>query len=100
MKKHNAEAMKANEVIKVLNADLKTAMADIHDADGAKAAAAQQLGASASKADLEAKEGRDQEPRSTPNVVTLMTKDTALRPTESVLWAYLGQGQSGSQEIR
>jgi tetratricopeptide (TPR) repeat protein len=27
--------------------------------------------------------------------VTLMSKDTQLRPTESVLWAYLGQGQLG-----
>lgn len=94
LKQHNAEALKANAVIKNLNADLKTAMSDIHDADGAKAAAAQQLGASASKTDLAAKES---EIRSTKysDVVTLMTKDTELRPTESVLWAYLGQGQLG-----
>ena len=51
MKTHNAEALKANAVIKSLNADLKTAMADIHDADSARATAAQQLGASASKTD-------------------------------------------------
>lgn len=94
MKTHNAEAMKANAVIKVLNADLKTAMADIHDADGAKAAAAQQLGASASKTDLAAKETEIKNTKYT-DVVTLMTKDTGLRPTESVLWAYLGQGQLG-----
>ena len=36
MKQHNAEALKANAVIKVLNADLKTVMQDIHDADAAK----------------------------------------------------------------
>ncbi len=94
MKQHNAEAMKANAVIKVLNADLKTAMADIHDADGAKATAAQQLGASASKTDLAAKETEIKSAKYT-DVVTLMTKDTELRPTESVLWAYLGQGQLG-----
>ncbi len=94
MKKHNAEAMKANAVIKVLNADLKTAMADIHDADGAKAAATQQLGASASKSDVEAKENQIKSEKYG-DVVTLMTKDTALRPTESVLWAYLGQGDLG-----
>jgi tetratricopeptide (TPR) repeat protein len=94
MKTHNAEAMKANAVIKVLNADLKTAMADIHDADGAKAAAAQQLGASASKTDLAAKETEIKNAKYT-DVVTLMSKDTQLRPTESVLWAYLGQGQLG-----
>src|SRR6201988_3075052 len=45
MKAHNAEALKANAVIKTLNADLKAAMADIHDADAARATAAQQLGA-------------------------------------------------------
>jgi tetratricopeptide (TPR) repeat protein len=94
MKKHNAEAMKANAVIKVLNADLKTAMADIHDADGAKAAAIQQLGASAAKADVDAKENQIKSEKYS-DVVTLMTKDTGLRPTESVLWAYLGQGDLG-----
>ncbi len=94
MKTHNAEAMKANATIKVLNADLKAAMADIHDADGAKAAAAQQLGASASRSDLEAKENQIKSEKYT-DVVTLMTKDTGLRPTESVLWAYLGQGDLG-----
>ncbi len=94
MKTHNAEAMKANAVIKVLNTDLKAAMADIHDADGAKAAAAQQLGASASKTDLAAKETEIKNGKYT-DVVTLMTRDTGLRPTESVLWAYLGQGQLG-----
>ena len=94
MKKHNAEAMKANAVIKVLNADLKTAMADIHDADGAKAAAVQQLGASAAKADVDAKENQIKSEKYS-DVVTLMTKDTGLRPTESVLWAYLGQGDLG-----
>jgi tetratricopeptide (TPR) repeat protein len=94
MKKHNAEAMKANEVIKVLNADLKQAMADIHDADAAKATVAQQLGASASKTDLAAKETEIKNAKYT-DVVTLMTKDTGLRPTESVLFAYLGQGDLG-----
>ena len=94
MKKHNAEALKANQVIKVLNADLKTAQADIHDADQARNAAAQQLGASASKTDLTNKENEIKTQKYT-DVVTLMSKDTQLRPTESVLWAYLGQGQLG-----
>jgi tetratricopeptide (TPR) repeat protein len=94
MKTHNAEALKANAVIKTLNADLKTAMADIHDADTARAAAAQQLGASASKTDLAAKETEIKNAKYT-DVVTLMQKDTEARPTESVLWAYLGQGQLG-----
>ena len=94
MKQHNAEALKANAVIKVLNADLKTAMADIHDADQARAAAQQQLGASASKTDIAAKENDIKTAKYT-EVVNLMTKDTQARPTESVLWAYLGQGQLG-----
>ena len=99
MKSHNAEAMKANAVIKTLNADLKTVMADIHDADTAHAAAVQQLGASASKTDVAAKENEIKTAKYT-DVVTIMEKDTAARPTESVLWAYLGQGQLGPQEVR
>ena len=94
LKTHNAEALKANAVIKTLNADLKAAMADIHDADTARTAAAQQLGASASKTDLAAKENEIKTAKYT-DVVTLMDRDTQARPTESVLWAYLGQGQLG-----
>ncbi|MGA8742906.1 MAG: carboxypeptidase regulatory-like domain-containing protein [Terracidiphilus sp.] len=94
LKTHNAEALKANAVIKTLNADLKAAMADIHEADTARATAAQQLGASASKTDLAAKEAEIKNAKYT-DVVTLMDKDTQARPTESVLWAYLGQGQLG-----
>lgn len=94
IKKKNSEALKANAVIKVLNSDLKQVQADIHDADGARAAAAQQLGASASKTDLVAKENEIRTAKYT-DVVTLMTKDTEARPTESVLWSYLGQGQMG-----
>jgi tetratricopeptide (TPR) repeat protein len=94
MKKHNSEALKANAVIKNLNADLKAVTTDIHDAETAHAAAVQQLGASASKTDVTAKENEIKTAKYT-EVVTLMTKDTQLRPQESVLWAYLGQGQMG-----
>jgi tetratricopeptide (TPR) repeat protein len=94
MKKHNSEALKANAVIKVLNTDLKQAQADIHDADAAHAAAVQQLGASAARADVLAKETEIKTAKYT-DVVTMMTKDTEARPTESVLWSYLGQGQMG-----
>jgi len=94
MKKHNAEALKANVVIKQLNTDLKAAQTDIHDADQARTTAAQQLGSSASKSDLASKEAEIKTAKYT-EVVTLMTKDTELRPTESVLWAYLGQGDLG-----
>jgi tetratricopeptide (TPR) repeat protein len=94
MKKHNSEALKANAVIKNLNADLKAVTGDIHDADAAHAAAAQQLGPSASRTDVTAKENEIKTAKYT-EVVTLMTRDTQLRPQEAVLWAYLGQGQMG-----
>jgi len=94
MKKHNSDALKANAVIKNLNADLKAVTGDIHDADTAHAAAVQQLGASASRTDVAAKENEIKTAKYT-EVVTLMSKDTELRPQESVLWAYLGQGQMG-----
>ena len=94
MKKHNAEALKANAVIKNLNADLKAAQTDMHEADQARNTASQQLGASASKTDLANKENEIKTEKYN-DVVTLMTKDTQLRPTEAVLWAYLGQGQLG-----
>ncbi len=61
LRKNNAPAMKANEVIKNLNADLKTVGEDLKAVDGAHAAAAQQLGASAAKADVEAKTNGDQD---------------------------------------
>jgi len=92
MKKHNSEALKANAVIKNLNADLKTVTTEIHDADGAHAAAVQQLGPTAAKTDIAAKENEIKTAKYN-DIVTLMSKDTQLRPQESVLWAYLGQGQ-------
>jgi tetratricopeptide (TPR) repeat protein len=94
IRKHNSEAMKTNEVIKNLNADLKVVTQNIHDADGAHATAQQQLGANASKADLDAKEKEIKTAKYT-EIVSLMEKDTAVRPNEPVLWAYLGLGQAG-----
>jgi tetratricopeptide (TPR) repeat protein len=94
MREHNTAAMKANAVIKNLNADLKVVVQDIHDADTARATASQQLGASASRADLDAKESEIKTAKYT-EVETLMTKDTAVKPNESILWGYLGEGQLG-----
>ena len=94
LRKHNAEAMKANEVIKNLNADLKTVSQDFKDADTARQTAAQTLGATASKADLDAKEAEIKTAKYT-EVETLMLKDTAAKPDASVLWAQLGQAQLG-----
>jgi tetratricopeptide (TPR) repeat protein len=94
MKKNNAAATQANALIKNLNTDLKTVGQDLKDADAAHAAAAQQLGATAAKADVDAKTNEIKTAKYT-DVETLMTKDTQLRPTEPVLWAYLGQSQAG-----
>jgi len=94
IKKHNSEAMKANEVIKNLNADLRLVAQDIKDADGAHATALQTLGATASKADIDAKEAEIKAAKYS-EVEALMLKDTAAKPDASVLWAQMGQAQVG-----
>jgi tetratricopeptide (TPR) repeat protein len=94
LRKHNSEAMKANEIIKSLNADLKIVTQDVKDADGAHAAALQALGATASKSDLDAKEAEIRTAKYT-EIEALMTKDTGAKPDASVLWAQLGQAQVG-----
>jgi tetratricopeptide (TPR) repeat protein len=94
LRKKNADALKVNEVIKNLNADLKVVAQDLKDADGAHNEAAQQLGATAARADIEAKTTEIRTAKYT-DVETLMTKDTQMRPTEPVLWSYLGQAEVG-----
>jgi len=93
IRKHNAEAIKANEVIRNLNVDLKTSVQDIHDAENAHAIALQQLGENAAKADVDAKEAEIKTAKYT-EVETLMLKDTALRPDEPGLWFQLAQAQT------
>ncbi|MGA3009568.1 MAG: hypothetical protein ABSD72_04840 [Terracidiphilus sp.] len=94
IRKHNAEALQVNEVIKHLNADIRQALQDFTDANNAHDAAVQALGATASKADIDAKEGEIRAAKYT-DVETLMLKDTAAKPDASVLWAQLGQAQVG-----
>jgi tetratricopeptide (TPR) repeat protein len=94
LRKHNSEALKANEVIKVLNADLKVTTQDTKDADAAHATAVQTLGAAAAKADIDAKEQEIRTAKYT-EIETLMLKDTPLKPDASILWAQLGQAQVG-----
>ncbi len=94
LRQKNAAALKANEVIKHLNADLHTVSQDVKDSDTARATAAQQLGPSATKADLEAKETEIKTAKYT-EIETLMTKDTAAKPDASILWAQLALAQSG-----
>ncbi len=94
LKKHNAEAMKVNEIIKGLNADLRVATQDFKDADNAHATAVQTLGTTATKADLDAKEAEIKTAKYS-EIETMMLKDTAAKPDASVLWAQLGQAQVG-----
>ncbi len=94
LKKSNAAAMKANVVINHLNADLRAVAEDKKQVDGARAAAAQALGASASRTDLEAKTEELKNARYT-DIETLMAKDTQLKPEEAILWANLAYGQAG-----
>ena len=94
IRQKNSAALKANEVIKGLNTDLKTVTQDVHDADSATATAEQQLGASAAKADIQAKANDIRTAKYT-DIETLMSKDTAAKPDASVLWAQLGLAQNG-----
>jgi hypothetical protein len=75
LKKANAVAMKANQVINSLNADLRVVNQDIRDGDSAP--------------DAETKANKYGEAE------TLMLKDTQAKPDASVLWVQLGQAQAG-----
>lgn len=97
LKKHNAAALQANEVIKHLNADLKTVGDEIKEADGAAATAAKELGASATKQALQAKTEEIRTQKFT-DVENIMKKDTAAKPDASILWARLGQAQNGLKQ--
>jgi tetratricopeptide (TPR) repeat protein len=94
LKKHNSDAMKANEVIKHLNDDLKLVAEDFKEADTARQTAIQALGATASKADVEAKEAEIKTAKYS-EAETIMLKDTGAKPDASVLWAELAQAQMG-----
>jgi tetratricopeptide (TPR) repeat protein len=92
LKQKNSEAMKSNEVVKNLNVDIKLVVQDINDAEGAQDAAVKELGASASKSEITAKVAEIKTAKYT-DVVTIMLKDTQLRPDASALWKYLGEAQ-------
>jgi tetratricopeptide (TPR) repeat protein len=94
LRKRNAESIKTNAVVKVLNADLQTVGQDIKDADNAGVAARQTLGATAPAADVAAKEAEIKLAKFT-EIETLMLKDTAAKPDASVLWMRLAQAQLG-----
>jgi tetratricopeptide (TPR) repeat protein len=94
MRKHNAEALKTNQVVKQLNTDLTAVSADIKAADGARAEATQELGAGATKQAIDAKEQEIKTAKYT-DVEQIMTKDAAAKADASILWARLGQAQVG-----
>ena len=97
LKKTNAAAMQANAVIKRLNSDLKAVAQDQLDIDNAGQAAQQQLGASASKADIAAKVEQIKTTKYT-DIASMMTKDTVSKPDEAILWSKLGYAQAGLKQ--
>jgi len=96
-KTKNASALKANEVIKRLNADLKQVADDIKAADGANASAQQELGSSATKQAIDAKTQEIKTAKFT-DAENLMKTDTAAKTDASILWARLGQAQNGLKQ--
>ena len=94
LKKVNADALKANALIANLNADLKNVAQDKKDIDSATATATQSLGANASKADIGAKVEEIKTAKYT-DIQSLMTKDTAAKPDEALLWNNLAFAQAG-----
>ncbi len=75
LKQKNSEALKANAVIAQLNADLKTIAQDRQDIDHA------------TDASIKTAKFND--------IVSLMSKDSELKPDEALLWVQLGYGQTG-----
>lgn len=79
LKEKNAAALNANKVIAQLNADLKTVGQDKADIDKATDAAVKTAKFN--------------------DIVSLMTKDTELKPDEALLWVQLGYGQLGLKKF-
>ena len=94
LKKTNADAMKANVLIAQLMADLKVVTQDQKDIENATVTATQALGGNPSKTDLANKIVEIRTAKYN-DIVSLMTKDTGLKPDEALLWFELGRGQAG-----
>ena len=97
LKKQNSEALKANVLINQLNADLKIVNQDKKEIDSAMMVAAQSLGGSASRTDIENRANEIRTAKYT-DIVSLATKDTGLKPDEALLWNQLGYGQAGLKQ--
>jgi tetratricopeptide (TPR) repeat protein len=96
-KKKNASAVAANALTKQLNGDLAMVMQDVKDADAASQTAAQELGAGATKAAIDAKATEIKTAKYT-DIDTMMTKDAAAAGTRtdvSIIFARLGQAKLG-----
>jgi tetratricopeptide (TPR) repeat protein len=94
IRKANAEALKANSVINHLNADLKAVSQDKKDIDAATQTAEQQLGATASKADIAAKATEIRTAKYT-DIESMMARDTTAKPDEAILFTNLAFAQFG-----
>lgn len=94
IKKENSAAMNANKIITALNSDLRAVLQDKHDIESAAQAAQQQLGNSASKADIASKTEEIKTAKYT-DIESMMTKDTAAKPDEALLWTNLGFAEAG-----
>jgi len=94
LKKANSEAIKANKIINQLNADLRAVNEDIAQAENARTQVAHDLGANASATDIDAKVNAIRAAKYT-DIETMMTRDTALKPDEPILWTELGRAQIG-----
>lgn len=97
LKAANAEAINSNKVINNLNADLKQVNVDVQDAELAHTTAAQQLGAGASAADVQAKADEIAKAKYQ-DIETMMQRDVQVRPTEPLLWMSLGRAQIGLKQ--
>ena len=94
MREANAATIAANETIAPLNADLQIVNRDFLDAENARATATRTLGATASKADIDAMTAEIANAKYS-EIETLMTKDVAVSPSEPILWLHLAQAQVG-----
>jgi tetratricopeptide (TPR) repeat protein len=97
LKQKNAAAVQANQAISHANVDLKQVTQDKKDIEGASDAARQQLGASATKGDIQAKVNEIKAAKFA-DIETLMNNDIKGMPNEALLYTNLGYAQSGEQK--
>ena len=77
-----------------IGADLQIVNLDLQAADNARVTAAQNLGGSAARGDVDSMTAEIETAKLT-EIETLMTKDAAADPTEPVVWIGLGRAEAG-----